>query len=180
MPSWPASGRAPGDSSMAGPQSPHDAIIERLTEAADIDRVADLEARCFTNPWSREMLARQLADGNITRVYLLHLPSVRVAGFCACWLLFDELHINTLVVDFPFRRQGLARQLMEYVLDDAAGSGARRATLEVRESNVAARRLYEGLGFSVTAIRPGYYTQPDEDALILWHESLTKLERPAG
>jgi [ribosomal protein S18]-alanine N-acetyltransferase len=85
------------------------------------------------------------------------------------------LHVNTLVVDFPFRRQGLGRLLMRYVMNDAARDGARRATLEVRDSNEAARQLYEGLGFKTTARRPKYYTHPEEDALILWNEDLTKL-----
>jgi [ribosomal protein S18]-alanine N-acetyltransferase len=165
---------------MTEPLSPDDVVIERLTQDGDLDLVANLEARCFSNPWTRDMLARQLAESGTTRIYLLHLPAARVAGFCACWLLFDELHVNTLVVDFPFRRHGLGRLLMRSVLDDAAQAGARRATLEVRESNVAARRLYENLGFSVTATRPKYYSQPDEDALILWHEDLTKLGHPGG
>lgn len=165
---------------MTTDASPHDAVIERLTRDEDLDLVASLEARCFTNPWSRDMLARQLAESGTTRVFLLHLPQQRVAGFCACWFLVDELHINTMVVDFPFRRLGLGRVLMRYVLDDAVRNGVVRATLEVRESNVAARRLYESLGFSVTATRPAYYSHPDEDALILWHESLTKLDHRAG
>ena len=67
---------------------------------------------------------------------------------------------------------------MHHVLVDAARSGVRRATLEVRESNVAARRLYERLGFTVTAKRPKYYAQPEEDALILWREDLTNLDHP--
>ena len=58
--------------------------------------------------------------------------------------------------------------LMEYVLDDAATAGAVRATLEVRRSNVAAQRLYAGLGFSTRGVRRLYYTNPEEDALILW------------
>ena len=165
---------------MTGELSRDDAVIERLTQDDDLDLVASLEARCFTNPWSRDMLARQLAESGTTRVFLLHLPEQRVAAFCACWLLVDELHVNTLVVDFPFRRHGLGRQLMQHVLGDAARHGARRATLEVRESNVAARRLYEGLGFSVTASRPGYYSEPEEDALILWHEGLTQTGQGAG
>jgi ribosomal-protein-alanine N-acetyltransferase len=163
---------------MTDPLSSDDVVVERLTDDADLDLVATLEARCFTNPWSRDMLARQLQESGTTRVYLLRLPEVRVAGFCACWLLVDELHINTVVMDFPFRRQGLGHLLMRHVLEDAAKAGAGRATLEVRESNVAARRLYENLGFSVTATRPKYYSQPDEDALILWHEDLTKLGHP--
>ncbi len=161
---------------MSGSAPQRHIIVERLTRDADLDLVASLEARCFTNPWSRDMLARHLAESQTTRVFLLRLPGVPVAAFCSCWFLVDELHVNTLVVDFPFRRQGLACHLMHYVLVDAARSGARRATLEVRESNQAARCLYERLGFTVTAKRPNYYTQPEEDALILWREDLTNLQ----
>jgi [ribosomal protein S18]-alanine N-acetyltransferase len=164
---------------MTGSAPQNDIVIERLTQEVDLDLVVSLEARCFTNPWSREVLARQLAESQTTRIFLLRLPGTPVAGFCSCWFLFDELHVNTLVVDFPFRRRGLGHLLMQYVLVDAARSGVRRATLEVRESNFAARRLYEGLGFTVTATRPKYYAQPEEDALILWREDLTNLDHPS-
>jgi ribosomal-protein-alanine N-acetyltransferase len=163
---------------MTGSASPHGVTIERLTRDADLDLVVSLEARCFTNPWSRDMLARQLAESQTTRVFVLRLPDVPVAAFCSCWFLVDELHVNTMVVDYPFRRRGLGLLLMQHVLTDAARSGVRRATLEVRESNVAARRLYERLGFTVTAKRPDYYTEPEEHALILWREDLTNLEHP--
>lgn len=158
---------------MTGPPRDSDVRIERLTGEDDLNLVASLEARCFTNPWSRDMLARQLVESETTRIFVLRLPGVPVAAFCACWMLVDELHVNTMVVDFPFRRQGFGRRLMRHVLSEAVRTGARRATLEVRESNVAARRLYESLGFTVSATRPKYYSEPEEDALILWHEALT-------
>jgi ribosomal-protein-alanine N-acetyltransferase len=86
-------------------------------------------------------------------------------AFCACWLIGDELHINTVAVDAALRRRGIATGLLRHLLDV---TGAARATLEVRRSNVAALKLYEGLGFTTTAVRSGYYSRPDEDALILW------------
>jgi ribosomal-protein-alanine N-acetyltransferase len=165
---------------MTGPPPDRDIQIERLTRADDLDLVASLEARCFTNPWSRDMLTRQLVESETTRIFVLRLPGVAVAAFCSCWLLVDELHVNTMVVDFPFRRQGLGRRLMRHVLREAALTGAHRATLEVRASNVAARRLYEGLGFTVTATRPKYYSEPEEDALILWRESASNPSHPDG
>lgn len=147
-------------------------VIERITADADLDAVAALEAASFTNPWTRDMLARELERSDVTRVYVLRLPGYRVAAFCACWVIHDELHINTIAVDAALRRRGLAARLMEYVMRDASQAGARRATLEVRRSNEAARALYERLGFAITAIRPRYYSQPEEDALILWREHL--------
>jgi len=148
--------------------------IERLADGRDLDEVADLEARCFTNPWTREMLARELAQSDVAHVFLLRLPDRRLAAFCACWIVVDELHVNTLVVDLPYRRQGLGVGLMRWVIEESVRRGATRATLEVRESNLAARQLYEGLGFHVAARRRDYYSHPVEDALILWREDLTK------
>jgi ribosomal-protein-alanine N-acetyltransferase len=147
-------------------------VIERLADAADLDEVAALEAASFSNPWTREMLARELEGSDVARVYVLRTPARRVAAFCACWIVFDELHINTLAVDAGLRRQRLATRLLDHVFADAAAAGAQRATLEVRRSNEAALALYRRLGFHVAAVRPRYYHQPDEDALILWREGL--------
>ena len=113
---------------MTGSAPQNDIVIEPLTREVDLDLVVSLEARCFTNPWSRDVLARQLAESQTTRIFLLRLPEAPVAAFCSCWFLFDELHVNTLVVDFPFRRQGFGRLLVHHVLVDAArqGSGGQR------------------------------------------------------
>lgn len=149
-----------------------DCVIERLSSEEDLDAVAALEADAFTNPWTREMLARELRQSDVARVYVLRGMGKRVAAFCACWLVFDELHVNTVAVDPALRRQGLARRLMVHVLEDAVRGGAAHATLEVRRSNQPALELYRRLGFVVEAVRPGYYTKPEEDALILWRRDL--------
>jgi [ribosomal protein S18]-alanine N-acetyltransferase len=146
--------------------------IERITESDDLDAVAALEAATFTNPWTREMLERELRQSDVARVYVLRIPGRRVAAFCACWVVYDELHINTLAVDPELRRRGLGSLLMRRLLAEAAREGANRALLEVRRSNEVAQRLYESLGFTVTATRRNYYTQPEEDALVLSKEGL--------
>src|SRR3990170_6749424 len=136
--------------------------IARLANDEELDRVAAIEAASFSNPWTRDMLARELQHANITRIYVLKLADGGIAAFCACWLIIDEAHINTLAVDPSRRRRGLATALLEHVLADLAAEGARRATLEVRRSNTAALRLYERLGFFVAAVRPNYYSLPEE------------------
>ncbi|MGH8639883.1 MAG: ribosomal protein S18-alanine N-acetyltransferase [Burkholderiales bacterium] len=163
---------------MTSPTSPDAIVIERIESDADLDGVAELEARCFSNPWTREMLARELAQPDVAHVFVLRLPGQPVAGFCSCWIVADELHINTIAVDFPNRRLGLATRLMRHVMAEARRRGAVKATLEVRRSNAAARELYESLGFAVTAVRPRYYTTPEEDALILWRHTLGELDNP--
>ena len=142
-------------------------VIERISEPADLDAVAALESATFTNPWTREMLERELRQSDVARVYVVRLPGYPVAAFCACWLVYDELHINTIAVDTRLRRQGIATALMRYLMAEAASLGARRTYLEVRRSNLPAQRLYERLGFTVAAVRRNYYSQPEEDALVL-------------
>jgi [ribosomal protein S18]-alanine N-acetyltransferase len=149
--------------------------VERLQDPAaeaDVDAVVALEAASFTNPWTRDSLVWELGNSDVTRVYLLRDDAGRVAAFCTCWVIFDELHINTLAVAPDLRRQGLATKLLEHVLAEAVRAGATKATLEVRASNTAALSLYERLGFYVAARRPNYYTRPEEDGLILWCEKL--------
>jgi ribosomal-protein-alanine N-acetyltransferase len=148
-------------------------IVERLRDpdaAADIDAIAALEAESFTNPWPREQIVWELTNSDVTRIFVVRDEGGVIVAFCLCWVIFDELHINTLAVSPDCRRRGVATLLMQHVLAAAGTEGARKATLEVRASNQAALALYERLGFRVTARRPGYYTNPQEDALILWVE----------
>ncbi len=146
--------------------------IARLSDPEDLDEVAALEAASFTNPWTREMLARELSHSDVARVYGLRGADERLLAFCACWMVFDELHINTLAVTADRRRQGLATRLLDHLFTEAVAAGVRRATLEVRQSNEPALRLYQRLGFTVTAVRTAYYSQPAEDGLVLWHDDL--------
>lgn len=147
--------------------------VERLRNAgadAEIDAIVGLEAESFTNPWSRETLVWELRNSDVTRVHVLRDAHERVVAFSVCWVIFDELHINTMAVAPAARRRGVATFLLRQVMAEAAAAGATRATLEVRASNRAALALYARLGFHVAARRPGYYTRPEEDALILWRE----------
>lgn len=140
--------------------------FERLVrpDPADFDQIITLEGESFSNPWTPEALAEMLT-APVTQLYVARQPDGEVVAFCACWLIEGDLHINTLAVKGSNRRQGIASGLVRMIL---SATGAGRATLEVRQSNRAALKLYEGLGFTTTSVRPRYYSHPDEDALILW------------
>jgi ribosomal-protein-alanine N-acetyltransferase len=163
---------------MTAGSSSSSSSIERITEAADLDAVAAVEAASFSNPWTREMLERELRDSGVARVYALRSPAGGIAAFCTCWFVLDELHINTIAVDPPSRRSGLARRLMLDLMRLAAAEGMRRILLEVRRSNEPAQRLYQGLGFAIAGTRRGYYTHPVEDALVLTRQLLRETPEP--
>jgi ribosomal-protein-alanine N-acetyltransferase len=146
-------------------------IIERTLSHADLDEIVEIEKASFTNPWTRQMYVRELENPDVSFLYALRFPD-RIAGFCSCWLVLDEIHINNLAVLKEYQGQGLGTALLSHVIEAGAARGAGRATLEVRRSNAPALRLYQRLGFEVAATRPNYYVSPPEDALILWKETL--------
>jgi ribosomal-protein-alanine N-acetyltransferase len=137
---------------------------------ADLDGVLHVEAASFTNPWTREMYAWELQNRSVCHIYVVRTGGCRVIAFCAFWLVFDEIHINNIAVLPEHRGEGIGRSLLLHVLAEARGLGAKRATLEVRASNGAALALYDRLGFYVAATRRNYYSNPVEDALILWRD----------
>ena len=142
-------------------------IVEPLSALAEIDAILAVERASFTNPWTREMYLAELDHQGVAFFYVARDAGRRVVGFCSFWRVLDELHINNLAVLPEYRRQGVASALLARVLEAGASMGSRRATLEVRHSNDAARRLYGGFGFVVAGVRRGYYTNPIEDALVL-------------
>jgi [ribosomal protein S18]-alanine N-acetyltransferase len=144
--------------------------VDPLEGEEDLDGVLAVEEESFNNPWTREMYAWELQNRAVCHILVVRTPEDRVAGFCAFWLVVDEIHINNVAIRPALRGQGIGSHLMQRVFEEARRLGAKRATLEVRRSNEGARRLYERLGFYVAGKRPNYYTNPVEDALILWRD----------
>lgn len=142
-------------------------VIERLATAADLDGVIEIEQASFNNPTTREWYERELERPEVCFIYVLRTPEVPVAAFCAFWRVADQAHINNLAVRPELRGRGLGARLLEAAIDEARMLGATILTLEVRQSNVPAQRLYERAGFHQASVRKSYYTQPVEDGLVL-------------
>jgi ribosomal-protein-alanine N-acetyltransferase len=142
-------------------------VIERMQSDADLEAILEVEQASFNNPTTREWYISELQRPEVCFVYVIRTPDCPVAGFCAFWKVLDQIHINNLAIRPGFRQRGLARLLLARILDEATSLGVASATLEVRRSNAAARRLYESAGFRLAGVRTSYYTKPIEDALIL-------------
>jgi ribosomal-protein-alanine N-acetyltransferase len=142
-------------------------VVERLESAADLDGVLALEEASFNNPTTREWYEGELKRPEVCFIYVMRTPEHRVAGFCAFWLVVEQAHINNLAVLPELRGRGLGTQLLEAIIAEAAHLGAALLTLEVRESNTPALRLYARSGFEQVGVRKNYYTTPVEDAFIL-------------
>ena len=142
----------------------------RRMEAGDLLRAAALEQSSFSQPWSEKLLAEGLTSPLDT--YCVWTCENEIAGYCVLRVLADEGELQRIAVFSEYRRQGVGRKLMEAMLAAAREEGASSVSLEVRESNVGAMRLYEEYGFCQEAVRKKYYQEPEEDAVIMWNRSL--------
>ena len=148
-------------------------VIDRMTHA-DLPAVQAIEKASFTTPWPSYAYRNELETNRLAH-YLVVRAGRDVIGYAGVWLMVDEAHITTFAVTPAWRRRRIGERLLLAVLDLAVARGAREATLEVRLSNLAARRLYEKYGFRPVGIRPRYYSDDHEDALIMTTEPLASV-----
>ena len=138
-----------------------------VTAAAetDIPAVAALEAACFTAGAGEDMLRRMLSDPG--QVILCAREGDSLLGFAYFQFVEDEGYVGDVAVAEPYRRRGTGRALVNAMCSEARQRGLAFLTLEVRESNLPARRLYESCGFRTVAVRKNYYERPREDAVLM-------------
>lgn len=143
---------------------------------ADLDEVCAIERASFSTPWSRALFEEELRRPGLCFWLALRDPGGpqggRLAAYGGFWKAVDEAHFTNVAVHPARRRQGLGRRLLRALLAEARCASCTSATLEVRPSNLGALALYHSEGFSAAAMRPRYYSDDGEDALILWKRTL--------
>ena len=142
-----------------------DQVSFRSMTRADLDDVMAIERTAFTYPWSSRFFLQEL-EVECARSILAEVNG-RIVGYVLFWLLPDEVDIHNIAVHREFRRRGLGRILLHQVIARAQRRLSLRVTLEVRISNIGARKLYESMEFAVTGSRKGYYSDNGEDALAM-------------
>lgn len=138
--------------------------------AQDLDQVMEIEHEAFRAPWSRQVFAEELErDWAYVDVVRDRDPNgrSRVVAFCNYWLVRDEVHILNVATHLNHRRRGHGARLMAHVVDFAKRHRCRYVTLEVRRSNEAALELYKSYDFRPVGIRPNYYVEDNEDAIVM-------------
>lgn len=137
----------------------------------DLTAVHAIELASFDAPWPPEAYRNDLETNRLAQ-YLVARVGDEIAAYGGMWLMVDEGHIITFAVHPIWRRQRIGERLLLAFLDLAGDRGAQEATLEVRLSNLPARRLYEKYGFRPVGLRPRYYSDNGEDALIMTTDPL--------
>ena len=143
-------------------------VIEfRRMSKLNLDEVVEIENISFPTPWSKTAFSHEIANNDFAH-YLVALDGEKVAGYAGMWVILDEGHVTTLAVHPSYRRQQIGGTLLNKLIIEALARGCEKMTLEVRPSNTVALKLYEKTGFISYGVRPGYYSDTGEDALIMW------------
>lgn len=145
----------------------NESITFRLMNEQDIDDVLKVEHESFSVPWSREAFYNEITKNQFA-AYIVIEENGQVIGYSGTWVVTDEAHVTNVAILPQYRGRKLGEAMMKKLMEIASELGAKTMTLEVRLSNEVARKLYRKLGFQDGGIRKNYYTDNQEDALIMW------------
>ncbi|ACA54828.1 ribosomal protein S18-alanine N-acetyltransferase [Clostridium botulinum] len=137
-----------------------------------IDGVMEIDNLSFSVPWSRNSYETELKNKFAKYIVVLNKETNKVLGFAGMWLIIDECHITNIAVHPNYRRLGIGNILMDEIINIGKEHNIIGITLEVRESNTAAKNLYYKYGFKDSGIRKGYYADNNENALLMWKTDL--------
>ena len=137
---------------------------ESLTDDL-IPVLQEIEHEAYPEPWTGGMFRDEARNAN-SYFYVAYLGD-ELIGYAGFWLLVDVAHVTSVTVAKQYRGRGFGRVQMQHLIDEALAEEATTITLEVRESNISARRMYEGFGFKAIGVRKGYYTKSREDAIVM-------------
>jgi ribosomal-protein-alanine N-acetyltransferase len=148
-------------------------IEVRRLALADLGAIEKIERRSYPTPWSRSMFAGELSKPSSLCMGAFDVDEKgRLVGYLIVSRYVDAWHIMNLAVDESYRRRGIARQLLGELFAATSDDPMRGYTLEVRVSNTKAIALYEQIGFRITGVRRGYYTDNREDAYVMWKDPI--------
>lgn len=140
-------------------------LVIRPAAPSDAPGIAELEIETSGHPWSKESILHDITESNIAVVISAELDD-KLVGYADVWNIAGEGQLNNIAVTGAARGNHIGQKMMEYLFDALRESGATEMSLEARVSNTPARRMYEKLGFVNLGIRPGYYEDNGEDAVI--------------
>lgn len=142
------------------------------TTEKHLDKITEIEALCFSTPWSRKSFADSMANNNVISLFTATLNN-EVVGYICMFHLFEEGELLNIAVSPDFRKRGIAQQLINKMFEIFKQKNVTRITLEVRESNVNAKNLYLKNGFKPIGIRKNYYTLPLENGIVMEKHLIT-------
>ena len=145
-------------------------IRVRIAKSSDLDDIYELDVQTFAMPWSKEALSCDILENDNAFVIVAEYEG-EFAGYADIWTVLDEADLNSIAVRVDFRRKGIGDAIMLAMTEMLSANGVATINLEVRVSNMPAIKLYKKYGFNECGVRPGYYLDNGEDALIMKRET---------
>ncbi|NWO14868.1 MULTISPECIES: ribosomal protein S18-alanine N-acetyltransferase [Virgibacillus] len=139
----------------------------RKMRVADIDAVMYVEKESFATAWSEEIFKQELVENPYGHYFIIECNG-EIVGYVGIWIVFDDAQITNIAILPSQRGRKLGEQLFRHVFKYALIYGVRRLSLEVRKSNIVAQKLYRKFGLVAGGIRKQYYTDNQEDAIVMW------------
>lgn len=145
-------------------------VISSMIDA-DIKDVLRIEQQSFTTTWPSNAFFQELHDNKLAHYFVGRVEN-RIVAYGGIWVILEDSHVTTIAVAPEYRGRRFGEQLLLHLLDQAIDRSASWMTLEVRESNAAAQALYRKYGFTTVSTRKGYYSDNNENALVMWAGNL--------
>lgn len=147
-------------------------IIIKPMQKDELDDVLKIEEKAYgEHHWSKDSFYGELSN-NLAHYYSAFDLGGNLVGYAGSWQVIDEAHITTIAVAPEFMRKKIGEALLYRIIEECYKNKIKYVTLEVRESNTPAIKLYEKYGFKSLGVRKGYYQNNNEDALIMWTENI--------
>ena len=146
--------------------TPDPTVVYSAAEARHAAAILEIERLCFAVPWSEASIEAEFED-NLAH-YFISSVGESIVGYCGYWRILDEAHITNIAVHPDYRGRGIGAGLLGVMLADIEADGIHAVTLEVREGNTPALKLYEAFGFETAGIRKNYYQKEKKNAIIMW------------
>ena len=145
-------------------------VIEPMA-VGDIPTVSDIETLSFSTTWPANAFVNELSENRLAHYFVGRLNG-EIVAYGGIWVILEDSHVTTIAVHPTFRGRRLGEQMLVRLLDEAIARGASWITLEVRESNEVAQRLYRKYGFTNVSTRRAYYSDNNENAVVMWAGNL--------
>jgi [ribosomal protein S18]-alanine N-acetyltransferase len=134
---------------------------------ADLDEIIEIELASFTSPWNKESFEMELLENKFACYYIIG-DKQNIYGYCGLWVIYESAQITNIAIHPKFRGNKYGEMLFAYALNKAREKGAQELSLEVRVSNIVAQKMYRKFGLKPVGVRKNYYTDNQEDALLMW------------